>query len=88
MANDTKRISELSVVTSLSANDRLVVLTNPTTAAQTQTIALKNLVINAMSYANTTAAGVVKVGNNLTINATGYLTLANSISTKIGRAHV
>jgi hypothetical protein len=83
MANDTKRISELSVVTSLSANDRLVVLTNPTTAAQTQTIALKNLVINAMSYANTTAAGVVKVGNNLTINATGYLTLANSISTSI-----
>ena len=84
MANEAKRLSELPVTTSLSANDRLVVLTNPATSAQTQTIALKNLVTNAMSYANATSAGVVKVGNNLTSNATGYISLAaNNINTSI-----
>ena len=46
MANTApKRISQLDTTTSLQANDRLVVLTNPNTATvNTQTIAVPNFI--------------------------------------------
>jgi len=67
MANDAKRVSQLGVTTSVSANDRLVVLTNPATAAQTQTISVNNFIYGLVSntgvfpIANSTQLGVVKV---------------------------
>jgi hypothetical protein len=73
MANDAKKVSELGITTSLSANDRIVVLTNPTSTPVTQTITLSNLVANSIPKANTIAFGVIKVGNNLSVNATGFL---------------
>jgi hypothetical protein len=47
MANDAKKVSELGITTSLSANDRIVVLTNPTSTPVTQTITLTNLIANS-----------------------------------------
>ena len=72
MTNDARKTSQLPRATSLSANDRLVVLTNPATSAQTQTVTLRTL-SNNIVRANTTTFGTVKVGNNLSVNATGYL---------------
>jgi len=78
MSNDAKKTSELNITTGLSANDRIVVLTNPSGFAQTQTISVLNLFSNSKftntaTVANTTAAGIVKVGNNLSINASGHI---------------
>lgn len=76
MANDAKRTSQLSVTTSLSANDRLVVLTNPTTSAQTQTTTLATLANtlvsnNILPVANATVTGVIKIGKNLIAYSNG-----------------
>lgn len=72
MANDSKKISELTIATTLSANDRVVVLTNPATSAQTQTITLQNIT-SSIGYANATSAGVIKVGSGLAIDGSGVL---------------
>ena len=78
MANDAIKISQLGIVTTLSSNDRVVVLTNPASSAQTQTISLANfansLVANAFPIANSTQLGVIKVGSGLSIAANGVLT--------------
>jgi hypothetical protein len=80
MSNDAKKTSELSIVTGLSATDRIVVLTNPANATSkaTQTITVANFYgnskfTNTATVANSTAAGIVKVGNNLSINASGHI---------------
>jgi hypothetical protein len=74
MANDAKKVSQLGITTTLSANDRVVVLTNPASSAQTQTITLSNLIGNSASLrANTSSYGVVKIGSGLSVNATGFL---------------
>jgi len=72
MANDAKKTSQLGIATTLSANDRVVVLTNPAASAQTQTVTVNNF-INSLRYANASVSGVVKVGTGLSINATGFL---------------
>jgi hypothetical protein len=72
MAGDTKKTSQLGIATTLANTDRVVVLTNPNSTAQTQTITVNNF-ISSMRYANTSTAGVIKVGQNLTVNATGHL---------------
>lgn len=72
MSNDAKKISSLAIATTLSANDRVVVLTNPASSPSVRTITVNNLT-SSIRYANTTAAGVVKVGNNLSVNSTGFL---------------
>ena len=43
MATETKRISELSVTTTLSANDRVVVLANTSGNAVVKTVTVSNL---------------------------------------------
>lgn len=105
MANDAKRTSQLGITTTLSANDRVVVLTNPASSAQTQSITVNSffrstaqnnfpianssqrglvqvdgITVNAAANgmlsvptANDSSLGVIKVGNNLSVNATGYL---------------
>lgn len=79
MADDAKRISELTVVTSLSANDRLVILTNPSSSAQTQSTTLTTLANTLVSntlipIANTTQLGLVKT---LAANATNIIIVSN-----------
>ena len=49
MANESKKISDLAVATTLSATDRVVVLVNPTSTANVKTITTSN-------FANSVAA--------------------------------
>lgn len=75
------KVSALPISTTLSANDRVVILTNPSGTAVVKTITAANFVSQAnvvINYANTTSAGIIKVGNNLTINATGFLSATSS----------
>lgn len=64
----SKRTSQLGVTTSLANTDRLVVLTNPSASAQTQTVAISTLstkITGTISFAN----NLMSVSNNLTIRA-------------------
>jgi len=80
MANDSRRVSQLNITTTVSANDRVLVLTNPASnTPNTQTITFNNLgVLMANTFlpiANTSSLGVVKVdGNTVSIAANGVLT--------------
>jgi hypothetical protein len=78
MANDSKRVSELSIATSLANTDRVVVLTDPSGSANVKTITLGNLgsslAANGFPIANSTQLGVFKVGDGLSIAANGVLT--------------
>jgi hypothetical protein len=83
MANDSKKISELSIATALSANDRVVVLTNPnTSSAAVKTIAVANLA-SSLSYAPTTASFVPNFCTN-TGNVVSVSTQTGSY-TKFGK---
>lgn len=74
MANDANKTSNLLVTnTTSSSNDRVLILKYANGAFTTRTISVPNLFGNGAPYANTTKAGVVKVGNNLSINASGHL---------------
>ena len=84
MANDSKRVSQLGVTTTISANDRVVVLTNPGTAGAN----LQTMSVNAFSYAlanttlpiaNTTSRGVVSVdGTTIAAAANGQLSIGST----------
>jgi len=84
MANDTRKVSQLGITTTLSANDRVVVLANTVGNVQTKTITLTNFT-NKLSTANSSSLGVVKIGSGINVDANGvvsvsYLTAANSSS--------
>lgn len=84
MSNQSIKTSNLGIATTLSANDRVVVLTNPASAAQTQTIAANNFASSLMGvspYANSSNAGVFKVGAGLSMAANGVLTAPVSLAT-------
>jgi len=84
MTNDAKRTSQLGIVTTLSANDRVVVLTNPASAAQTQTIPVSNFVNSAMQFipvANGTSLGLISGGPGILISANGQLTAPLPLAT-------
>ena len=84
MANESVKTSDLGITTTLSANDRVVVLTNPATSAQTQTIAANNFVssvANLIPYANASSAGVFKVGAGLSMSVGGVLSAPVSLAT-------
>jgi hypothetical protein len=77
------KISELNEITSLFANDYFSVAHDLLGLPSTKKINVNNLADTLLSYANfanTTANGVVKVGNNLSSNSTGYLSLSKNIS--------
>jgi hypothetical protein len=63
MSNDSKKTSELTIATSLSPTDRLVVLTNPAASAQTMTITLDNFTKSLIRgpFTNDTAAAANSV---------------------------
>jgi hypothetical protein len=51
MANDSKKVSELLIATTLSANDRVVVLTSPnTTSVSVKTISANNFANSIVNY--------------------------------------
>ena len=85
MSNDAVRTSQLGITTTLANTDRVVVLTNPTTAAQTQTVALTTLATtlasNVMPIANSTQLGVIKIGAGLAVAANGVVTAPLPIAT-------
>jgi hypothetical protein len=87
MANDSKKVSQLSIATSLSANDRLVVLTSPTTSAQTKTITANNLARafanSIFPTANSTQLGVVKIGSGINVDQAGIISTATVAATYI-----
>ena len=76
MADNSKKLSELPTASNAASSDRVLILRDPAGSPSTRTITVDNLT-SSIRYANTTAAGVVKVGNNLSINAHQVLRLGN-----------
>lgn len=69
--SSARKISNLAVTTTLSANDRVVVLTNPSSSANTKTITLSNFANNLLLSNNVPAvynsngiAGQIAFDNN------------------------
>lgn len=89
MANDAKKVSELGVTQYLAANDRILVLTNPASAPNTQTVTVTDfanglITSGAMQYAGSTRAGVVKIGNYIDISTSGVISINTANSTTFG----
>lgn len=80
------KISELNAITDLLNTDLIAVAHDVNGLPSTRKITIADFanvisysVTNNYSYANTTASGVIKVGSNLTVNATGYLNAPQSV---------
>jgi len=74
MAN--KAITDLSPITKPFANDYILVVHNAGSIPTTNIVTVNNFansVVAFLPYASTTAAGVVKVGTNLTVNSSGFM---------------
>jgi len=86
MSNDSKRVSQLTVTTTLAQDDRVVVLSNPNGLADAKTITAHNfansLVNNIIPTANSTQLGVIKVGAGLAVTDSGVLSAPLPIGTK------
>jgi len=80
MANDAKKISDLTVATTLASTDRVVVLYNATTTANVQTITVSNLFQNMPAVTTTSVAiGTIGSANGFLANATSIM-VGNSSS--------
>jgi hypothetical protein len=80
MANDAKKISDLTVATTLASTDRVVVLYNATTTANVQTITVSNLFQNMPAVTTTSVAiGTIGTANGFLANATSIM-VGNSSS--------
>jgi hypothetical protein len=73
VANDAKKISELVVVTTLSANDRVVILANPSSAANTKTITVANFANNLTANNTSYLGGVLSTSY---VNTAGAYTIS------------
>lgn len=74
MASDAKKVSELAVATTLSANDRVVVLVSPATTANVKTITTSN-------FANSVAAKLISnsaPASNTSNGTTGQIAYTNT----------
>lgn len=71
MANDARKVSELGIAPGAYANDRLVILTNPSTSPAVQTVTVGNLVNNIANLlqSNTPVSFVPATNNNLNIGS-------------------
>jgi hypothetical protein len=70
------KISELNTVSNTSTSDLMVIVKDVNGAPSTTKISVGNFMTYASrmgAYATNTELGSIKVGNNLTINATGFL---------------
>jgi len=72
MVDNSKKVSELPIANSVVATDRVMVLHDPAGNASVKTITTNNFT-NSLRYANGSSVGVIKIGDNLTINATGHV---------------
>jgi len=79
MTDRAKKITELTAITAPASTDLLIIETDPSGNAITKKITLQNLLnagyitSNAYQVANTSSSGVIKVGEFLSVNATGHL---------------
>jgi hypothetical protein len=79
MTDRAKKITELDALTTPILTDLLIIEDDPTGTPVTKKITVGTLLnsgliaANALPVANTTASGVVKIGDQLSINATGFL---------------
>lgn len=84
MVDRAKKITELTAVTSITNNDVFIVVTNTAGTAATKKITINNFRAGlppvVVGIANTSCTGLVIVSNNLTINASGYLSLSSNIN--------
>ena len=74
MATGPKTLSQLPIASSIAGSDRILILSNPATVPNTVTVtanAFAASIAAQMPIANTLSAGVVIVGNTLTVNVTG-----------------
>lgn len=83
MASDAKKISELAIATTLSANDRVVVLVSPSTTANVKTITTSNFAnsVAAKFIVNTAPVSNISNGSPGQIaysNTHFYLCVANN----------
>ena len=82
MVDRAKKITELSALTAPATGDYLIIEDDPSGTPETKYITVGNLLntglINtaALAAANTTSKGTVIVSENLSINATGYLSVS------------
>ena len=79
MSNDAKKTSELAISTTLSANDRVVILKDPDSSPSTKTITATNFansVLDVMRYASSSLAGVVKIDNSSIVISNGVISSA------------
>ena len=75
------KITELNAITSVANNDLLMVVHDPGGLPSTNKITVNNFaksITTTLNYASDTTAGTIKVGDNLTINATGFLSASAS----------
>ena len=79
MVDRAKKITELTAVTSITNNDVFIVVSNTAGTAVTRKITINNfrngLPAVVVGIANTSCTGVVGIGNNITANATGYISV-------------
>lgn len=82
MADNSKKISELPIASNVASTDRVLVLRTPASNASVRTVTVQTLIssLTELAYANSSVAGIVKVGNNLSINATGHLNVVDWLS--------
>lgn len=79
MVDRTKKLTELPATTTISNNDIFIVVGNTSGNAITRKITINNfrsaLPPVVVGIANTTSTGVVGIGNNITVNATGFVSV-------------
>lgn len=74
MSDDSTKTSSLGVSNTIAANDRILIVRIPNVGnPTTNTISLTKFVANGFPIANSSALGVIKVGNNLLTNSSGFL---------------
>jgi len=79
MTGQTVKTSNLGITTTLSANDRVVVLTNPDSSAQTQTITANNLA-NSTTGNATFAISFPTACQSVTLSAIGSANVAYQLA--------
>lgn len=79
MADRAKKLTELTATTTITNNDIFIVVSNTAGTAVTRKITINNfrngLPAVVVGIANTSCTGVVGIGNNITANATGYISV-------------
>lgn len=75
------KVSELNAVSNVSTDDLLLVVNDPNGAPSTNKITIQNFantMTGMLRYASNSIPGVIKVSDNFSVNATGYLTLTGT----------